>query len=353
MGPKTGQAGPKLHNTDKKADALQGNTRSAPLYAVDPTLALTFSVAALEGSFTRAAALLGVNPSTISRRLDGLETSLGVRLFERDTRHLSLSSAGQVYFDYVQQAFSALQAGRYAMESHRVEVSGRLRVTCGPMLGRLLMVKAVQDFMALHSKVSITLVLDAKAGATGQQLDGFDVAVSLGMPDDNRAVVSKLADISYGYVASPAFLARHGHIENAAQLAQLPLAGLGSSSVLHDYGVVSTAFNELASAGLKFSTNDEDALQQALLGGQFVGRLMLWPCLDALSEGRLAMVLPELNETHALYTVAPARKEKSLKAQLFIDFLKTRLTEQIRLAQAQLAGLGAQKPATDDLTPEV
>lgn len=333
-------------------DNKRDTPRTPPLYVVDPTLALTFSVAAREGSFTRAAALLGVNPSTVSRRLDGLEASLGVRLFERDTRHLNLSDAGLAYAGYVQQALSALEAGRHAMESHTLEVAGRLRVTCGPELGRRFMVDLVQQFMALHPKVVVTLALNAGTAAGSKQYDDFDVAVSLGMPDESRAVVSKLGDVSFGYLASPAFLAGHRTPADAADLAQLPLAGLTHASALHDYGVVSQSPNMLLSATNRFATNDGQALQHALLSGQFVGRVMLWPSLQALTDGALVKVLPELDDTVTLYTVAPARKEKSLKAQLFIDFLKTHLAEKIRSLEVQLGLLYARQQVASSATPE-
>lgn len=338
----------KLSDRDKKTD----NLRAPPLYAVDPTLALTFSVAAQEGSFTRAAAMLGVNPSTVSRRLDGLEASLGVRLFERDTRHLNLSDAGHAYQVYVQQAMAALEAGRQAMESRTLEVAGRLRVTCGPLLGRHFMVDLVQHFMALHPKVMVTLALATKTDAAGKLHNDFDVAVSLGIPDESRAVISKLGDVSFGYLASPAFLAEHATPASAEQLAQLPLAGLTHGSALHDYGVVSQSPNELLSTPFRFATNDGQALMQALLSGQFVGRAMLWPCLEALADERLVKVLPELDDNVTLYTVAPARKEKSLKAQLFIDFLKTHLAEKIKSLEAQLALLNVPKPGVTSDAPE-
>ena len=313
------------------------------LYVVDPSLALTFSVAAHEGSFTRAAAVLGISPSTVSRRLDGLEASLGVRLFERDTRHLSLSEAGQAYLGYVTQALSTLEEGRYAMERHTSEVKGRLRLVCAPAIGRHLMAGLVLAFTHQYPLVEVSLRLDAMlAGSTHPD---FDVAIGLGMPDDSRAVVSKLGDVSFGYVAAPSFLAQHGHPANARQLARLPLAGMASDSSLHDLGVVINSPDELANTALRLSTNDELVLQQVLLSGRFVGSLMLWPCLGALADGRLVKVMPVLDKFVALYTVAPARKEKSLKAQLFIDFLKDKLASDIRSAEAQLAMFNAEQAA--------
>ena len=329
-------------DTDKKSDVL----RAPPLYAVDPTLALTFSVAAQEGSFSRAAAVLGVNPSTVSRRLEGLEASLGVRLFERDTRHLSLSDAGQAYEVYVQQALAALEAGRHAMESHTLEVTGRLRVSFAPAVGRRYMGDIALGFMALYPKVSMTLALDDRAGAGSKPTDDFDVAVSLGMPTESRAVVSKLGDISFGYVASPAFLSEYGVPSSAEQLAGLPLAGFAQGNALQDYGVVGQSPFELAGSPFKFAATNNEVLLQALLSGRFVGRVMLWPCLDHLANGRLVKVLPMLDDSVALYTVTPPRREKSLKAQLFIDYLKIHLSELIHSLESQLALLTVLEPSS-------
>lgn len=310
------------------------------LYAVDPTVALTFSVVAQEGSFTRAAAILGVNPSTISRRLDGLEASLGVRLFERDTRNLSLSEAGQAYLAYVEQALNSLKDGRNAMERHSSEVKGRLRVICPAVIGRHFMADLALAFTAQYPMVEISLRLDAMA--PGKAQPDFDVAISLGMPDDSRAVVSKLGDVSFGYLATPGFLAKFGRPATAQQLALLPQAVLANGSSMYDLGVVANPQDELANAPLRFSVNDEQVLQQVLLSGQHIGGLMLWPCLHALASGLLVSVMPELDTLATLYTVAPARKEKSLKAQLFIDFLKDRLASYLKAAEASLAVISAE-----------
>lgn len=310
------------------------------LYAVDPAVALTFSVVAQEGSFTRTAAILGVNPSTVSRRLDGLEASLGVRLFERDTRHLSLSEAGRAYLAYVEQALSALQDGRNAMERHSSEVKGRLRVICPSVIGRHFMADLVLAFTAQYPLVEVSLRLDAML--PGKTQSDFDVAISLGMPDDSRAVVSKLGEVSFGYLATPGFLAQFGRPATAQQLALLPHAVLASGASMYDLGVVPNAQDDLANAPLQFSTNDEQVLQQVLLSGQHIGSLMLWPCLHALASGLLVSVMPELNTLASLYTVAPARKEKSLKAQLFIDFLKDRLANHLKSAEASLAVVSAE-----------
>jgi DNA-binding transcriptional LysR family regulator len=336
---------PSGHGT--KDASTPGNASKAlsppNLYVVDPTLALTFSVAAQEGSFTRAALVLGINPSTVSRRLDGLEASLAVRLFERDTRNLSLSEAGQAYLAFVDQALNALEEGRYAMERHTTEVKGRLRVVCAPAIGRCLMAELVLAFNEQYPQVEVSLRLDGMQTAKTQP--DYDVAISLGMPDDSRAVVSKLGEVSFGYLATPDFLAQRGKPANAKQLARLPLAGLAPDSSLHDLGVVVHLQDELASVALRFTTNDEQVLQQVLLSGHYAGRLMLLPCLEAMASARLVKLRPELDTFVTLYTVAPARKEKSLKAQLFIDFLKDKLARQIKSAEARLASISA-KSAT-------
>ena len=291
--------------------------------ALDATRALYFSIVAEKNSISRAAQSLGVNPSTVSRKLDELEQSLGVRLIERDTRNSRLTEAGQAYLHHVLKAIGALEAGRQTMSLYNTEVRGRLRVLCPPAIGRRFVADLVIAFGALHPHLQVSLKLDSRPFALADT--DFDVALCLGMPFEDRAVVSKVLDVRMGFVATPAFLLKHGQPTSIHTLAKLPIAAVDYDHYLHEQIELTNAVGEVAYAVTKLPTNEPEVVLKAALSSDYIARMMYWYCAEALASGELIKVMPELEITQSIYTVVALRKGKPRKVQLFVDFLKIQL----------------------------
>lgn len=295
---------------------------------MDPSLALYFSVVAEQTSISAAAALLGVNVSTVSRKLSDLEARLGVRLFDRDTRNLRLTEPGEAYAHFVQKGLQILAQGQLQMEGYGTGLRGRLRVWSPPALGRRYVADLLIAFSKLHPKLQVSLKLDARPFSIGQS--DFDVAVCMGMPDEERAVVSRLGSLSRGFLATPEFLARHGTPRNLQELTRLPWAELDDKPLNFQRPAALDADGNALTALPKLKSNDHEVVLRAVLSGELMGCMMHWYCLDKLGSGQLKKVMPELDETLDIYTVLPTHKGKPLKVQLFIDFLKTHLPDQLR-----------------------
>ena len=296
--------------------------------ALDATRALYFSLVAEKNSISRAAQSLGVNASTVSRKLDELEQSLGVRLIERDTRNSRLTEAGQAYLHHVLKAIGALEAGRQAMSLYNTEVRGRLRVLCPPAIGRRFVADLVIAFGALYPHLQVALKLDSRPFALADS--DFDVALCLGMPLEDRAVVSKVLDVRMGFVATPAFLRHYGQPASIQALAKLPIAAVDYDHYLHEQIVLTNAVGEVAYATTKLPTNEPEVVLKAVLSNDYIARIMYWYCAESLASGELVKVMPELEITQSLYTVVALRKGKPRKVQLFVDFLKNQLARDFR-----------------------
>ena len=305
---------------------------------LDATRALHFSVVAEKNSITRAAQSLGVNASTVSRHLDELETNLGVRLLERDTRNLRLTEAGESYLHYVLKAIGALESGRQTMSRYSVEVRGQLRVLCPPAIGRQFVADLVVAFGVLHPHLQVSLKLDSKPFALADT--DFDVAICLGMPVEDRAVVSKLGELRLGFVATPDFLKKYGTPDSIYALAKLPITEVGYDYHLHEQVVLANAKGEIAYAVTKLPTNDTEVALRAVLSGEYIGRMKYWYCASQLASGQLVKVMPELEITKAIYTVVALRKGKPLKVQLFVDFLKNYLGSDLKALEDLAVGAG-------------
>lgn len=306
--------------------------------ALDPTRALYFSVVVEKNSISLAAKALGVNASTVSRKLDELEDSLGVRLMERDTRNLRLTEAGETYLHYVLKAMGILEAGKQTMERYSSDVGGRLRVMCPPAIGRRFVADLVVAFGRLHPYLQISLKLDSRPFSLSDS--DFDVGLCIDMPAEERAVVSKVGELTRGYVASPYFLQTYGHPDSIHALAELPISEVSYGDNLNDQIALTNAKGEFAYAQTKLPTNDSAVALRAALSGELVARMMHWYCADQLISGQLQKVMPELDDTKTIYTMVSTRKGKPRKVQLFVDFLKINLSRDLRDLERKISGLG-------------
>lgn len=309
------------------ANAFKMTSRVKQLDIMDPAWALYFSVVVEHASLSRAAEALSVSPSTVSRKLDELESSIGVRLFDRDTRNLRLTEAGDTYLHYVRKALNALDDGRQVMDRYGSDMRGQLRVWCPQSLARHYLADIVIAFSTQYPDLQMTLKMQEESFSLNNS--DFDVGICVGMPLEDRAVVSKLCSYQNGYVATPTFFQKYGMPETIQDLVRLPIVKLAHDHAMQPEIVLSSADGNSISAQAQLIVNDAALNIHAILSGQFVGRVMYWECLDHLKQGNLQRTLPELSDEKTLYILMPSRKGNPLKVQLFVDFLKARLMPQL------------------------
>lgn len=179
-------------------------------------LALLVAIAD-QGSFTRAARLLGQPKSTVSRRLADLEQRLRVSLFQRTTRAMSLTDAGRRIYDAAKPAIDAANDAAETIARREQAVSGRVTITTTAALGQYLVAPKLPALVQRHPELQVELRL------TEQRInivsEGIDLAVRMGALDDSDFVARRLATVRRHLVASPAYLAAHGTPARPSDLA--------------------------------------------------------------------------------------------------------------------------------------
>src|SRR5687768_15960083 len=160
-------------------------------------------------SFAEAGRRLGMPPNTVSRRIQQLEAQLGTRLMQRSTRKLTLTSAGQAFYERCAGAIDGLVAAEQALITGSQEPSGLVRVAAPADLFDFFPIEWVAEFLAMHPLVRLDFVLsDAHADLIAEQID---VAFRGGPLRDSGYVGRQIIDAgSEGMVASPAYLAKRG-----------------------------------------------------------------------------------------------------------------------------------------------
>lgn len=159
-------------------------------------------------SFTAAASRLGISTAQVSRQIGALEARLGVRLFYRTTRKVSITDTGQIYYNHCRQVLDGLAEAERAVTDLHQTPKGRLNLTAPVTYGESRIAPLVNGFVALYPELDVTLTL------TNQMVDlvaeSYDLAIRLGALDDSTMMAKRLASRTHYTCASPAYLAAQG-----------------------------------------------------------------------------------------------------------------------------------------------
>jgi len=168
------------------------------------------------GGFSPAAKLLGISKSAVSKRVTQLEEQMGVKLLHRTTRKLSLTEAGEHFFQHARIAHQAAKDAQDAVAQLQGEPQGRLRINTPMSFGRLHIAPLIPEFLKRYPKISIEMVMDDKvADLIGE---GFDIAIRGGDLPDSSLIARKLAPLRNVLCASPEYIETHGRPIELSQL---------------------------------------------------------------------------------------------------------------------------------------
>lgn len=169
------------------------------------------------GSFTRAAAELGVTTSSVSRALARLEEELGVHLLQRTTRKLSLTAVGRAYFDQVRGALARVEEASSSASAMGEEPRGTVRVTAPPSLAGSL-IPMVAGFLREYPKIHVELSFFQRTVDLVEE--GFDLAVRIGRLRDSSLIARRVGNLRGGLFASREYVRRRGRPQRLADLAK-------------------------------------------------------------------------------------------------------------------------------------
>lgn len=277
------------------------------------------------GGLSAAGRVLGLAPSSVSRRIGELEGSLGVRLLQRTTRKLSLTEAGETYYERARDIVRAVEDATLAVTEKRAGPSGVLRVTVPSSVARLHLVAAVAAFQSQFEAVRVVLsVTDRVADLVGE---GLDVAIRVGQLEDSSLTARKVGEARRLVCASPAYLERAGEPGHPAELADHACVTFRRhpGSNLWRFQRDGEAFEVRASG--PFFADDGDALVAAAGAGLGLILLPEWLVGPDITSGRLVEVLKDYTVDPALtplYAVFAPGPYVAPKVRAFVDYLAGR-----------------------------
>jgi DNA-binding transcriptional LysR family regulator len=274
-------------------------------------------------SFTAAAERLGLSKSVVSRRLTDLENRLGTRLLNRTTRSLSLTPAGQTFFERARAILVDVEEAEQAVAELGRDPRGLLRVNAPMSFGVLHLGPAVAEFMARYPDVELDLELTDRFVDLVEE--GWDIAVRIGRLRDSSLIARRLAPCRIVTVCAPAYLERAGRPERPEDLTRhecLLYTTLTNPSVWH-YRVE----GDLRSVRLqgRMRVNNGDTILASVRNGLGIAMLPTFMVSQDLLSGRLVTVLDAFEATDsAVHAVWPHHRHLSPKVRAFVDFLAER-----------------------------
>jgi LysR family transcriptional regulator, regulator for bpeEF and oprC len=176
---------------------------------VDPLSDLSvFAAVAETGSFTSAAQRLGVTASGTSKSVGRLEARLGVRLFTRTTRRVSLTEEGERFFARTRNILDSIAEAETEIQNKQAQLRGRVRLDMPAMLGQLRVVPYLLDFKRQNPGVELDIRFNDQFSDLVEQ--GFDLALRIGDLSDSNLRARKVMDTQWLTAAAPAYIAAFG-----------------------------------------------------------------------------------------------------------------------------------------------
>ena len=272
-------------------------------------------------SFTQAAKRLNISTAQVSRQVSALEARLAIKLFYRTTRKVSVTEAGQQYYQHCRLALDGLEEAQRQLTQLQQAPQGRLKLTAPVTFGEKTIAPLVNDFIARFPKLEVALNL------TNQKLDlvaeGYDLAVRLGKLDDSSMMAKRLGYRTQYVCAAPEYLARYGTPQQLAELdSHNCLLGNLDYWRFQEQG---TARNVRVKGSLR--CNSGWALLDAALKGIGLVQLPDYYVQPALAAGTLVAVLAPLREPDdGIWALYPHNRHLSPKVRLLLDFLSEALS---------------------------
>lgn len=276
------------------------------------------------GSITAAAERLAVAKSAVSRRLAELEARLGVELFHRTTRKLTLTDSGHGFYERMVRILTDLQEAEDAVCQAHHELRGPLKIAAPLTFGLHHLGPAINDFIRAHPQIEATIDFNDRQVDVIQE--GFDVAVRIAQLGDSSLIARRLAGITMVTCASPAYLRAHGTPATPEDLTAHQCLTYSYQDTPNMWRYRDQSGNDIeVRIHPHVEANNGDYLTSTAIAGHGIVRQPRFIAYEAIARGELVPILtdyviPAVNA----YAIYPPTRHLSQRVRAFVDFLVAR-----------------------------
>ncbi|MEG9476181.1 LysR family transcriptional regulator [Mannheimia indoligenes] len=267
-----------------------------------------FLLVAQEKNFARASDKLGVSPQALSKTIKLLESRLGLQLFNRTTRTVSLTHAGEKLFATAQKSFAQLDSELTHLAHYRNAPSGTVKISAGLQVVQNTLIPKLAHFQTQYP--DITVHLSANNRFVDIVTEGFDAGVRLGDDVGEMMIAVKISEpLAMTIVASPSYIKQFGLIKTPDELVHHQ--GIGyvmSNGKLYEWELIFNGKPFTQTPPCRWLFDDDEAVKTACLHGLGLAYLPQEIIADELASGKLVVVLPAYCPSlPALYLYYPHR----------------------------------------------
>lgn len=274
------------------------------------------------GSFARAAEALSLSPSGVSRAVSRLESSIGIRLFDRTTRAVTLTDEGRRLYEEISPLLAGISDAVSLASGASTAVHGRLRVNVDPYFSRRILAPHLNEFLNKYPGISLEIMVRDQLGDI--VAEGFDIAVRFGQAPSSSLIARKLFETQTVTVASADYVRRHGAPQSPADLIHHACIQMRSSMTGMPLEWVYSAKGDNVTVDIssRLLVNESETLLAACLAGAGIARMKAEGVKELLAQGDLVELMTDwTGEKFQLFALYPSRHLPAAKVRAFIDFI--------------------------------
>jgi len=271
------------------------------------------------GSLSAAARQLRISPSTVSKRLAGLEARLGAPLITRSTRKLVTTDVGQVFYEEVSEMLTRIASAEARVSGQAEYPCGKLRIAAPISFGRTQVAPFLGRFLKENEGVEVELFVD------DDYIDLFenriDVAIRITMPPGDTYDCSLLARNNRILCAAPSYIAKFGYPTDYKELKKHQLLAATHQSCWRLQGPGGSRILDVNS---RIVTNCSDVVREATVAGLGIALRSTWDIAGEIKKGRLVRILPRWqgDQRVGIFAIRPKSSLVPMNVKVFIQFMK-------------------------------
>jgi DNA-binding transcriptional LysR family regulator len=279
-------------------------------------------VAAVEtGSFTAAGERQGISKALVSKYVGQVEGQLGVRLFNRSTRRLSLTEEGQRYYDQAVPLLEEFSVMVDNVTGAQSSPRGLLRVSMPQTFGEMSLSPLIPKFLEAYPDLSLDLQLSDRM--IDMLEEGIDVVIRIGGVDDSSLIARHIRTLPLMLCASPAYIVEQGEPLSAEDIAQHTCIIDSNFRIGKQWPIIDPQGQTTSiDVSSNVAVNSPRAVKEIAIAGGGIGMIPRFIIESELQTGVLKEILPAYKTLEfGLFAIYPHRRYLSKKVRCFIDFL--------------------------------
>lgn len=287
-------------------------------------LMTVFVAVAETESFAAGSRRLGLSPAAVTRAIAALEKRLGVKLFNRTTRFVRATEAGQRYLEDSRRVIAAADDADDAATGANAAPRGQLAVTAPVLFGRMFVLPAIVEYLRRYPATEVSaLFVDRLANLLEE---GLDVGVRIGALPDSSMKAARVGMVRRTLCAAPGYLKKHGVPDRPAALAQHAIIAASGVTPTNEWKFRQGNKSLAVRLSPRLTVNSNDAAIEAALQGFGIARLLSYQIAPQVAAGRLKIILADFEPAPMpIHVIHREGRYGSLRIRAFVDLMVERL----------------------------